>query len=366
MRSIRGKNSIYKVVKKLGSGGFAEVLLAMDRDGLVVIKLPKEGELANRLIREEAAILEEISKPIPHDNIVSFIEWIPDMSALIEEYIPGHTLGRAFSNRRATQNDAIRIALGILSALEKIHSLGVVHGDIKPDNIILPKPLHPVLIDLGIARAFGEKSMAGTPGWSAPEFMKGEVSPEADIYSVGVILLFLISGIDPANSIGPQDIPRNISDHLKQVLKRALSSNPWERFSSAREMALALMGAKIPVRNVPRIVIQGKTIPLSNKMTFGRVKRQGGTGKADINLQEIGSRRALPPGPPVGWAEIVRVGTEYWISDKGIPGGLWVYEGSTWRKVLDYPLKHGQLISLGMRRRGGYLLPYVPARVYLR
>ncbi len=365
MRSIKGKKSIYKIIRKLGSGGFAEVLLASSKNELVVIKLPKEDELAKRLIKEEAITLEELSKPFPHNNIVAFVEWIPSLSALVEEYVPGYTLDKAFYGRRATQNDAIRIALGILSALEKIHSFGVVHGDIKPDNIILPKPLHPVLIDLGIARAIGERSMAGTPGWSAPEFMRGEVSPEADIYSVGVLLLFLISGIDPESSIEPRDIPDGISGNLRYVLERALSPNPWERFGSAKEMSIALMGAKIPVKNKPRVIVQGKIIPLPDKLTFGRVKRQGGTGKADVNLQEVGSHRALPPGPPIGWVEIVKVGTEYWISDKGIPGGLWIYEGS-WKKVLDYPLKHGQLISFGIRRRNNYLFPYVPARIYLR
>ncbi len=366
MRRIIGRRSVYRVIRKLGAGGFAEILLAQANGDLVVVKLPRDDELSKQLLREEAMILDELSKPVPHDNIVAFVEWIPKLPALVEEFVPGPTLDKAFASRRATQNDAIRLALGVLSALEKIHSLGIVHGDVKPDNIILPEPLHPVLIDMGVARAVGKRSMAGTPGWSSPEFIRGEVSPEADIYSVGILLLFLISGMDPRETIGPDEIPKRISGHLRYVLERALSPDPWERFSSAREMSLALMGSKIPVGKGPRLVIQGKVVPLTSKVTIGRVKRQGGTGRADINLQEVGGRRALPPGPPIGWVEIVKVGTEYWVSDKGAPGGVWVYEGGEWRRILDHPLTHGQLISIGIRKRGSHILPYVPARIYLR
>ncbi len=362
---IRGARGSYLLIRELGKGGFARIFLARADDDLVVVKLPRDDMMSRSLLKEEASILREISSPSPHENIVAFVEWIPKPPALVEEYVPGPTLDKAFSNRRATQNDAIRISLGLLSALERIHSLGVVHGDVKPDNVILPRPLHPVLIDLGVARTIGKRSVAGTPGWSAPEFLTGEVSPEADIYSVGVMILFLVHGIDPRESLGPESIPRNLSDHLRQVLTRALDPDPRRRFSSARDMSLALMGARIPSESGPRIVVQGKTIPIKDKLTIGRVRRQGGTGKADVNLQEIGGKRSLPPGPPKGWVEIVRVGSEFWISDRGAPGGVWVYERGEWTKVLDHPLKHGQLISFGLRRRGGKILPYVPARIYL-
>ncbi len=363
---IQGARGSYRVIKRLGRGGFADILLARSNGELVVLKLPKEDEMSKILLKEEASILREVSSPSPHEHIVAFIEWIDRVPALVEEYVPGPTIGEAYRSRRATQNDAIRISLGILSALERIHSLGVVHGDVKPDNIILPRSLHPVLIDLGVARAIGKKSVAGTPGWSAPEFLRGEVSPEADIYSVGVLILFLVYRIDPREPLRPDNLPSNLSEHLRYVLSRALDPDPKKRFSSARDMSLALMGMKLPSESGPRIVVQGKTIPLKDKLIIGRVRRQGGTGRADVNLQEVGSRRILPPGPPRGWIEIVRVGSEYWISDRGAPGGVWVYEGNRWIKVLDYPLKHGQLISFGLRRRGGDVLPYVPARVYLR
>ncbi len=363
---IRGAQGSYHVIRRLGRGGFADILLAKADGELVVLKLPKEDEMSKVLLKEEASILKEVSTPSPHEHIVAFVEWIERIPALVEEYVPGPTMDEAYRGRRATQNDAIRISLGVLSALERIHSLGVVHGDVKPDNIILPRPLHPVLIDLGVARAIGKRSVAGTPGWSAPEFLRGEVSPEADIYSVGILILFLVYGIDPRESLRPEDLPSSLSEHLRYVLSRALDPDPRKRFNSARDMSLALMGMRLPSESGPRIVVQGKAIPLKDKLTIGRVRRQGGTGRADVNLQEVGSRRNLPPGPPRGWIEIVRVGSEYWISDRGAPGGVWVYEGDGWVKVLDYPLKHGQLISFGLRRRGRDVLPYIPARVYLR
>jgi serine/threonine protein kinase len=365
-RGSLGKVDKYTLIRMLGEGGFSKVFLARRERELVVLKLPKDDELSRYLLAEEAEILEEVSKPVPHENIVGFIEWIPDAPALVEEYVPGPTLREAFSGRIATQGDAIRVALGCLSALERIHSLGIAHGDIKPDNIILPKPLHPVLIDMGVARKFGSKSLAATLGWSAPEFLKGEVSPESDIYSVGALLLFMLTGRDPPEDPSSVKIPSNISDNLKYVLERSLNPEPWGRFGSASEMSLALMGRKIPQGEGPRLVIQGKVINLTSKITIGRVKRQGGTGNADVCLQEIGNKRLLPPGPPLGWVEISKVGGEFWISDMGAPGGVWIREGMSWKRVMDYPLKHGQLISIGLRVKGRMALPYVLGRFYSR
>lgn len=362
---FRGKLERYRLVKLLKEGGFSRVFLAEGQDDLVVIKVPREDELSRYLLIEEAELLREVSRPAPHENIVAFIEWIRSVPALVEEYVPGPTLREAFYGRAATQSDAVRIALGCLSALERIHSLGIAHGDLKPENIITPKPLHPVIIDMGVARKFGSRSIAGTMGWSAPEFLRGEVSPESDLYSIGALILFLITGRDPPEDPSSIKIPNNLSDSLRYVLEKSLSSEPWERFGSANEMALALMGRKMPERGGPRLVIQGKVVKLASKVTIGRVKWQGGTGKADICLQELGSKRMLPPGPPLGWVEISRVGDEYWISDMGAPGGVWIQEGSSWRKVMDHPLRHGQLISLGLRVKGKTTFPYVLGRFYL-
>ncbi|MCS7102553.1 MAG: serine/threonine protein kinase [Candidatus Korarchaeum sp.] len=362
LRGIDG----YKLIRTLREGGFSEIFLAKREKELVVIKVPKGDELSRHLLIEEAEILKEVSKPLPHDNIVAFIELIKSIPALVEEYVPGPTLREAFSGRIATQSDAVRIALGCLSALERIHSLGIAHGDVKPENIILPEPLHPVLVDMGVARRFGSKPLAGTMGWSAPELLRGEISPESDIYSVGALLLFMLTGKDPPDDPSSIKIPKNISDSLKYVLERSINPQPWERFGSAREMSLSLMGRRIPQGEGPRLVIQGKVVPVTAKVTLGREKRQGGTGNADICLQELGDRRILPPGPPIGWVEISRVGSEYWISDMGAPGGVWVQEGGTWKKIVDYPLKHGQLISIGLRVRGRMTLPYVLGRFYMR
>jgi len=356
----------YRLVRILREGGFSRVMLARGDRDLVVIKLPKGDELSRYLLLEEAEILEEVSKPTPHENIVAFIELIRSLPALVEEYVPGPTLREAFSGRAATQGDAIRIALGCLSALERIHSLGMAHGDVKPENIILPKPLHPVLIDMGVARRFGSKPVAGTMGWSAPEVLRGEISPESDVYSVGALILFMLTGRDPPEDPSSLRIPGSISENMRKVLERSLNPEPWERFGSVREMALALMGRVIPQGGGPRLVIQGKVIPLTNRVTIGRVRRQGGTGNADICLQELGNKRLIPPGPPLGWVEISKVGGEYWISDMGAPGGVWVQEGGAWRKVTDYPLRHGQLISIGLRMKGRTTLPYVLGRFYVR
>lgn len=356
----------YKLVRLLKEGGFSRVFLAGEGNELVVIKLPRGDELSRHLLMEEAEILEELSKPVPHDNIVAFLELIRDVPALVEEYVPGPTLREAFSRRVATQSDAVRIALGCLSALERVHSLGIAHGDVKPDNIMLPKPLYPVLVDMGVARKFGSKPLAGTLGWSAPEFLNGEISPESDIYSVGALILFMLTGKDPPDDPLHVRVPSSISENLKYVLERSLSPQPWERFGSAKEMAMGLMGMRVPRGEGPRLVIQGKVVPVKTRVTIGRDKRQGGTGNADICLQEIGGRSLLPPGPPLGWVEVSKVGGEYWISDMGAPGGVWVQERGSWKKVIDYPLKHGQLISIGLRVRGRMTLPYVLGRFYMR
>ncbi len=359
---MKGRHGKYQIVKKIAEGGFSKVYLAKGREGAVVIKTPKANiPLSFEIIREEAGILKALSYPKPHENIVAFVDWIPSYPALVQEFVPGPQLDRVYSRRRARKDEAIRIALGVLSALDRMHSLGIVHGDVKPNNIMMPRPLLPVLIDLGSAKRAGSESLAGTPGWSSPEFMEGQVSVEADIYSVGVLLLYLLTGIDPAAPLTPEDVPYSLPDQLQEVISRALHPNPWKRFHSAKEMELALLGLRVPKREGPRLVAGGRVILLKDKLIIARSRTQGGTGFADVELYEFGGRRLLPRGPPYEWVEVVRVGDEYWVSDKGSPAGVWIFRGG-WKRVMDYPLKHGDLLSIGIRRRAGRLYPYAPLR----
>ncbi len=361
---LKGRYGKYQIVKKIAEGGFSKVYLARSKEDMVVVKTPKsEVPISFEIIREEANILKVISTPTPHENIVAFVDWIPSYPALVQEYVPGPSLDKVYGKRRARKEEAVRLVLGVLSALNRMHSLGLVHGDVKPNNIMMPRPLVPVLIDMGSAKRAGSTSLAGTPGWSSPEFMEGQVSVEADIYSVGVLLLYLISGVDPIEPLTPEDVPSTIPDQVSEVIRRALNPNPWKRFHSAKEMEMALMGLKIPRQEGPRLIAGGKVILLEgrSRLIIARSRTQGGTGKADIELYEFGGRRLIPRGPPYEWIEVVKVGNEYWVSDKGSPAGVWVFRGE-WKRVVDYPLNHGDLISIGIRRRAGRLYPYAPLR----
>jgi eukaryotic-like serine/threonine-protein kinase len=270
----------YRIQRKLGAGGMADVYLAEDQElgRRVAIKI-LNGRHANdhqfiERFRREA----KNAAALNHPNIVSIYDRgeAEDTYYIAMEYLDGRTLKELIVGRGAAPvNVAIEYARQILSALRFAHRHGIVHRDIKPHNVLVDSEGRVKVTDFGIARAGTSQmtetgSIVGTAQYLSPEQAKGgEVDPRSDLYSLGIVLYELLTGKTPFDGETPVEIamkhlstqPKppsklrpDIPRELDMVVLRALAKNPSERYQSADEMEADLervaRGAKVSATTV--------------------------------------------------------------------------------------------------------------------
>ncbi len=267
--------SEYTLVEKLGQGGFGEVWKAEHAQipgKFVAIKIPTSLESMDCL-KQEAVFQHRLD----HPNIVKTIglNTQNDPPYFIMEYVEGRNLRQLMLEDGILPPPyAIDIAVQVCEALAFAHGKGIVHKDIKPENILVEKKridvsnkgkalLHCVKItDLGLgafpdrrqseilvshdARTSGVRIMSGTLFYMAPEqMMPGrEVDNRADIYSLGVVLYEMLTGELPLGMDLPSELNPVVSPELDAITKRALSIDRDTRYQTAREMAADLQKAK--------------------------------------------------------------------------------------------------------------------------
>ncbi len=254
----------YEVVREAGRGGMGEVYEARDlvleeRVALKTISGALDVTAQRRFLNEI-----KVARKITHPNVVrvfTFEQW-RDLRFIVMEYIEGMNL-MAYVERHGVPpvSTAASIGCGIAQGLEQAHELGVVHRDIKPDNILLDPDGKPRILDFGIARA-SDNSLTqagmtiGSPKYMSPEQVEGKpVDGRSDLYSLGLVLYFLFTGRETfasgdARSILMQQIqkapdpPRSLRPDLPQPLERLLLSmlakDPAQRPQSAQQVAAAL------------------------------------------------------------------------------------------------------------------------------
>ena len=198
----------YRVTRRLGQGGMGVVYAAhddrLDRD--VAIKRIRDAAgdaaLRERLLREARA-----AARINHPNICHVYELAEEGGELylVMELLEGEALEQRLARERIPVGEALRIALGMLSALEALHTRGIIHRDLKPSNVFLT-PHGVKLLDFGLARPVAEQfrsevsltqpgTLMGTPRYMSPEQWEGEVlSPASDLFAVGAILFEMLAG----------------------------------------------------------------------------------------------------------------------------------------------------------------------------
>jgi serine/threonine-protein kinase len=280
-------NDRYLVKEKLAQGGFGTTYLAEDtqlpsRRICVVKQLtpkvdnPQIQELIRERFQREAAILESLNNLT--DRIPSLYAYFQRDGGyyLVQEYIEGETL-QSLVNRAGvlSENRVDRILTDLLTTLQAIHQRRIVHRDIKPDNIIIrTKDGLPVLIDFGaIKEVIGNTTTEidrltpsiaiGTPGYMSSEQAAGRPIYNSDLYSLGLMAIYLLSGIHPtelpmdneAEFRLPQFVPP-ISDRLQQVLIRSIRYHPRDRFTDAKTMLNAINGTHVVssqnTQNIPQ------------------------------------------------------------------------------------------------------------------
>jgi len=296
----------YRIDRELGTGGMATVYLAEDvkHHRKVAIKVLKE-ELsasvgASRFLREI-----EIAAQLQHPNILPLLD-SGEAGGLLYFVMP-FVDGQSLRQRLAREHElpvaeAVRILVEVVDALAYAHAHGVVHRDIKPDNIML-SGRHALVTDFGVARAVSEATGSnkvttlgvalGTPAYMAPEQATADpnVDQRADIYAVGVVAYELLAGRTPFSGVTPQQVlaahvteqPDPVSKHrpalselLGQTVMKCLEKRPADRWQSADDLLAVLEPLSTPsggttptAARLPAVAITRRTPWIAGAVVVG-------------------------------------------------------------------------------------------------
>ena len=260
----------YEIIRTLGRGAMGVVYLARDplidrQVALKTLRVDLDDEVASefreRFLREARA-----AGRISHAGIVTIHDVGEDPESglvfIAMEYIEGRDLKELMaSGHRFRPSEAARIAAEVAHALNYAHSMGVVHRDVKPANIILTKDGTPIITDFGIARVESsnltvEGQFIGTPNFMSPEQITGkEVDGRSDIFSLGVVLFYLLTNQRPFAGEtmhevtmkvvqDPSPIPSTVSPQVpaafNPIILKCLEKDPEKRFQTGAEVAQVL------------------------------------------------------------------------------------------------------------------------------
>ncbi|MBG1269030.1 serine/threonine-protein kinase [Nostoc sp. WHI] len=294
-------NNRYQVIQVIGAGGFGETFLAEDthlpsRRHCVIKQLkpitnndPQTYKIIQQRFEREAATLEYLAESC--NQIPKLYAYFSENGQfyLVQEWIHGQTLTKIIQTK-GSESEAIvqQILLNLLLVLDYVHSKGIIHRDIKPDNIIL-RALDgkPVLIDFGAVKetirsvvnslTYPTRSLViGTPGYMPSEQAVGRPVYATDIYSLGLTAIYLLTGKHPQELLTDlqtgeilwQQHAPNVSPQFRMILNQAIKPHPGDRYSTASKMLHDLQSASyIPIEsgvNTPTAILTEQIQPLSS------------------------------------------------------------------------------------------------------
>jgi serine/threonine protein kinase len=318
-------NDRYRLLKKIGEGGLAEVYQAQDmslgrmvavkvlrteytRDPNFLVNFHREAQSAARL---------------SDSYIVAVYDFGQDKNRpyIVFEWVPGSDLRTALTEQRKLPvEQAVEYAIQICSAVGVAHRAGLVHGDMKPGNILITPANTAKVTDFGLARALGESAMDegevvwGTPAYFAPEQAAGDrVLPATDVYAIGIILYEMLTGRVPFVAVDDQDVARmqlyeahipvdrldpKIPEPLARIVDAAMAKSPNERFLTADHLREALMMYKQGV-----LASVGAQSPIS--AVVGSPLQNAGYADAPKQKTPRPARRAKPTVAPKSSFDII-------------------------------------------------------------
>jgi serine/threonine-protein kinase len=334
----------FELIKKLGEGGMGSTYLArqVSMDRLVALKV-----LRKQFYRDEQFVARfrreaQVAGKLDHINIVQAIDvcHVVGRHFLVMEYVPGKCLTEFITKKGMKEDSALNVVVQLACALEHAHKHGIVHRDIKPDNVLLTAKFIAKLCDFGLARQTDRATrltrtgMAmGTPHYISPEQARGEadVDVRSDIYSLGGTLYHMLTGRPPFSGTSaavimtrhiteqvpwPQDVNPRVSDNCCVLIEKMMTKDREERYQTPAELLhdleLVIEGrapeCRTPDLGMSSIARRGAMPPPRRAATSQPRKssrpaagRRRGAGSRDIAdtaaghpLQAVGEKLRLP------------------------------------------------------------------------
>ncbi len=344
---VPAKIGKYDVKGKLGQGAMGEVFLAHDpvlnRD--VAIKRISGGLDSDETVRKRFRREAEAAATLMHPNIITVFELGLEGEQLFMamELLDGVDLKHALADRRLSLDEKLSVMEQICEGLAFAHAREIVHRDLKPANIhILPSGKVKIM-DFGLARLSGSEMtttgmVMGTPHYMSPEQVRGaKADTRSDVFALGCVLYEMITGRKPFDAESMHAVLFKIMqeeppplrlvapgtpDSLVQVVERALSKNPADRFSNASEMLAGIRIARHAVATG-----KGHEAPGPDRAPAGPGARDAGRPPArERSHSSKGARSTVPPASPRAsrWPLFLGVG----LVLAALLGGTWALRGS--------------------------------------
>ena len=299
----------YKILSTLGSGGFGTVYLAEDTwiNKKVALKVPHRQNLNfSELLREPRLLA-----ALDHPNIVSITtaEKQDNIFFIVMEYVPGDTLETVIATGGRLEIDrALDFTVQITRAVEHAHAQGVIHRDLRPANVLVSESGTLKVADFGTSRfleiAAHGTTIIGSPPYMAPEQFRGEAVFASDLYSLGITIYQMLTGVLPYDAPAPGDLekllrgelvrPPRLLNHaiprrLDDVVMKTLSPEVTDRYQRAGEL----------LDDLDEIRAQRRIAPASASPASSDGPER--TSASSVELRGIRARLRSRTTPPAGF-----------------------------------------------------------------